>query len=87
MPEAVDASALRALPIGGKADLTYFEYVQSMTRASTAVASTAAPPIAPAQEQESVRDRLSLYALYGVDNQFSGKMIEAAPASSSASAK
>jgi hypothetical protein len=82
VPEGVDATTLGALTIGGKADLTYFEYVQSMTRAPTAVASTAAPPTAPAPAPapapESVRGRLSLYGLYGVDNQFSGKMIEAA---------
>jgi hypothetical protein len=82
VPEGVDNSALRALTIGGKADLTYFEYVQSMTRTPTAVAPTPAPPTAPpmppAYVQESARDRLSLYGLYGVDNQFSGKMIEAA---------
>ena len=78
VPDGVDVSMLKALTIGGKADLTYFEYVQSMTRTPTAAPSTAAPPTAPAQEQESVRDRLTLYALFGVDNQFSGKMIQAA---------
>jgi hypothetical protein len=78
VPAGVDVSALRALTIGGKAELTYFEYVQSITRTPTAVASTATPPMAVAQEAESVRDRLTLFALYGVDNQFSGKMIELA---------
>ena len=47
VPEGVDASTLRALTIGERADLTYFEYVQSMTRTASAVASTAAPPAAP----------------------------------------
>ena len=79
MPEGVDASQLRALTIGERADLTYFEYVQSMTRTAGAVASTAAPPAAPTPpEPDSLRNRLTVYALYGVDNQFSGKMIEAA---------
>jgi hypothetical protein len=79
VPEGVDVSALRALTIGEKADLTYFEYVQSMTRTVSAVASTAAPPAAPLPpEPESLSDRLTVYALYGVDNQFSGKMIEEA---------
>ena len=32
VPEGVDASMLKAVTIGEKADLTYFEYVQSMTR-------------------------------------------------------
>ena len=79
VPEGVDASQLRALTIGGRADLTYFEYVQSMTRTAGAVASTAAPPAAPTPpDPDSLRNRLTVYALYGVDNQFSGKMIEAA---------
>ena len=79
VPEGVDASMLRALTIGEKADLTYFEYVQSMARTVSAVASTAAPPAAPMPlAPDSLRNRLTVYALYGVDNQFSGKMIEAA---------
>ena len=78
VPQGVDVSALKALTIGGKADVTYFEYVQSMTRTPTAVPSTAAPPMAPAPAPESMRDRLTLYGLFGVDNQFSGKMIQAA---------
>jgi hypothetical protein len=79
VPEGVDASQLRALTIGERADLTYFEYVQSMTRTAGAVASTAAPPAAPTPpDHDSLRNRLTVYALYGVDNQFSGKMIEAA---------
>ena len=79
VPEGVDASTLRALTVGERADLTYFEYVQSMTRTAGAVASTAAPPAAPMPaEPDSLRDRLTVYALFGVDNQFSGKMIEAA---------
>lgn len=78
VPASVDASALRALSIGGRAELTYFEYVQSMTRTPAAAVSTAAVPIAPPQKTESVRDRLTLYGLYGLDNSFSGKMIQAA---------
>ena len=79
VPEGVDASQLRALTIGGRAELTYFEYVQSMTRTAVAVASIAAPPTAPTPpDPDSLRNRLTVYALFGVDNQFSGKMIEAA---------
>ncbi len=78
VPEGVDASMLKALTIGGRADLTYFEYVQSMTRTPSAVVSTAAPPAAPQPEPDSLRDRLTVSALFGVDNQFSGKMIEEA---------
>ncbi len=79
VPEGVDASPLKALTIGQRADLTYFEYVQSMTRTAGAAASTAAPPAAPTPpEPESLRNRLTVYALYGVDNQFSGKMLQPA---------
>ena len=78
VPEGVDASQLRVLTIGERAELTYFEYVQSMTRTAVAVASIAAPPAAPTPDPDSLRNRLTVYALYGVDNQFSGKMIEAA---------
>lgn len=78
VPEGVDTGMLRSLTIGGRADLTYFEYVQSMTLTPSAVASTAAPPAAPAPEPDSLRDRLTVSVLFGVDNQFSGKMIEEA---------
>src|SRR5262249_30614487 len=56
--EGVDTSALKALTIGGRAELTYFEYVKSMTRTPSAVAPTSAPPMPPAHDQESMRDRL-----------------------------
>jgi hypothetical protein len=70
---------LGALVVGERADLTYFEHVLSMTRAVAPATSTAIPPAAPMPaEADSLRDRLTVYALYGVDNQFSGKMIEAA---------
>jgi hypothetical protein len=79
VPEGVDASPLKALAIGQRADLTYFEYVQSMTRTPGVAASTATPPAAPAPpEPDSLRNRLTVYALYGVDNQFSGKMLQPA---------
>jgi len=79
VPAGVDASTLKALTIGERADLTYFEYVQSMARTASPVVSTGAPPAAPiALEGDSLRNRLTVYALYGVDNQFSGKMIGAA---------
>jgi hypothetical protein len=79
VPEGVDTTMLRALTIGETADLTYFEFVLSMTRTTSAGASTAAPPAAPTPpEPDSLRHRLTVYALFGVDNQFSGKMIQEA---------
>jgi len=81
VPPGVDTSMFKTLVIGERAELSYFEYVQSMTR--TASPATAAPVVEPpaaptTAASESLRDRLTLYAFYGVDNQFSGKMIEAA---------
>jgi hypothetical protein len=82
VPEGVDTSLLRALVVGEKADLTYFEFVQSMTLAAAPAASTSAPPPPPAgpvfTQPEMLTDRLTVHALYGVDNQFSGKMIQEA---------
>jgi hypothetical protein len=82
VPEGVDTSLLRALVVGEKADLTYFEFVQSMTLAAAPGASTSAPPPPPAgpvfTQPEMLTDRLTVFALYGVDNQFSGKMIQSA---------
>lgn len=87
VPEGVDASVLQVVAIGEKADLTYYEYVQSMTRVAAASTgtSTSAPPPAPmpaiappVPEPDSFRHRLTVYGLWGVDNQFSGKMIQAA---------
>jgi hypothetical protein len=79
VPEGVDTSMLKTLTAGERAELTYFEYSQSMARSASAVASTAAPPPAPTPaETDSLRDRFTMNVLYGVDNQFSGKMIEAA---------
>ena len=87
VPEGVDASMLSALIVGERADLTYFEYVQSMARTVGPATASAAPPAPPVPtEPDSLRDRLTVYALYGVDNQFSGKMIEAATGSTTGGA-
>ena len=87
VPEGVDTSMLRALTVGEKADLTYFEYVQSMTSTAGPAISTAAPPAAPVPTApDTLRDRLTVYALYGADNQFSGKMIQAATGSTTGGA-
>lgn len=91
VPDAAGVSALQIVNVGEKVDLTYYEYVQSMTRVATSAgASTSAPPAAPVPmpaiappvpEPDSLRHRLALYGLWGVDNQFSGNMIQAATGS------
>jgi hypothetical protein len=79
VPQGVDASMFNALTVGERADVTYFEYVQSMTRSAGPVTSTAVPPAAPVPTQsDGLGNRLTVNALFGADNQFSGKMIEAA---------
>ena len=83
VPEGVDTSQLRALVVGEKADLSYFEFVQSMALAPAPAASSAtpssAPPAAPVfTDPEMVTGRLTVHALFGLDNQFSGHMIQAA---------
>ena len=78
--EGGDTSVLKTLTPGERVDLTYFEYVVSMTRGAgtNATVSTGVPAAPEAPAGDSVRDRMSVYTLYGVDNSFTGKMIEAA---------
>jgi hypothetical protein len=80
MAEGGDTSVLRTLKPGQRIDLSYFEYVVSMRSGASADASAApavlqAPTPAPA---DSLRSRMTFNALYGVDNSFTGKMIQAA---------
>lgn len=72
---AFDAGMFKTIVIGDRVELSYFEYVQSMTRSA---GTPAAPPPAPVPVTESLRDRMNVQFLYGVDNSFTGKMIEAA---------
>jgi hypothetical protein len=59
--------------------LTYFEYVQSMTKGASANAAATEVPQAPTPALgDTLGDRLTMNFLYGVDNSFTGKMIEAA---------
>jgi hypothetical protein len=70
-----DPNVFRSLTVGARVNLAYFEYVQSMTRTASAPVSAVAPPVPP---PATTSNRFTVYTLYGVDNSFTGKMIEAA---------
>jgi len=85
--EGADPAQLAAVNVGERADVTYYEHVQSMNLiGSGAMAGTVvpAPPAAPQPlppvappPPDSLRHRLTFSALFGWDNQFSGKLIAA----------
>jgi hypothetical protein len=79
VPAGVDTSTLQSVIIGDRVDLSYFEYVVSMTKsAGTSTAAAAAVPGAPAPAGAALSNRVSVTFLYGLDNSFTGRMIEAA---------
>ena len=70
-----DVSLMAGLKVGDRADVTRTESASFTFRAPTVVQATspaAAPP------PDDLRHRLTVSALFGVDNSFSGKMIKAA---------
>jgi hypothetical protein len=81
--DPADLYVFQGIAMGERADVTYYEYVSSLSLASAgAVSAIATPPPAPMPlpaappiEPESLRHRLTLSLLVGLDNQFSGKMI------------
>jgi len=75
-----DTSVFNTLKAGARIELSYFEYVQSMTRdaGTSTPAATEIPPAPTPAAGDTLRDRMNVYFLYGVDNSFTGKMIEAA---------
>jgi len=69
-----DVALMEALKVGDRADVTRTESVTFSVREATAVQATA--PSAPAAPD--LRHRLTISALFGVDNPFKGNMIKAA---------
>jgi hypothetical protein len=83
--EGFDPAMLQAARAGEVADVTYVEYVQSLARTgAAAVPDTGVPPPPPVSvgqpfsDSDSLRHRLTVSVLVGWDNQFSGKVIDAA---------
>lgn len=75
---AFDSGMFKTIIIGDKVELSFFEFVTSMQRTAT---TAAAPPPAPVPIAEPLSNRLSFHTLYGIDNSFTGKMIQAATGS------
>ena len=71
--DTVDPAVFASLKIGDRVDVTWTE---ALSLQVTAAASPAAP--APAPAADGFRHRTTISVQFGVDNQFSGKMIKAA---------
>ena len=70
--DTTDASTLAGLKVGDRVDVTRTEAVRLAVESRTSVAVQATPG------PEDFRNRLTVSALWGPDNQFSGNMIQAA---------
>ena len=77
--ETVDPAVLAALKVGDRVDVTWTEALslQVTSSAAPAAAQAATPTSAPAPAPDSFRHRTTISLQFGVDNQFSGKMIKA----------
>ena len=73
--DTVDPAVFKALKVGDRVDVTWTEALSLQVTEATPAAA-AAP--APAQDPDSFRHRTTISVQFGVDNQFSGKMIKAA---------
>jgi hypothetical protein len=69
LAETLDPSGLTGLKAGDRVDITWTEALTLSMQAAPAVQ----PP-----DEDSFRHRLTISALWGLDNQFSGKMIQEA---------
>jgi hypothetical protein len=69
--DTVDPAVLAALKIGDRVDVTW-------TEALSLQVTSAASPAPPAPAADSFRHRTTISVQFGLDNQFSGKMIKAA---------
>ena len=69
-----DVSLMEGLKVGDRADVTRTESVTFAVREPTVVNATSQTPAPPADD---LKHRLTISALFGVDNSFSGNMIKA----------
>jgi hypothetical protein len=83
--DPANAALLRGISIGERVDVSWYETMQLRSDVApiappvVAVAPSSAVPITPPlTDPDDLRHRLTLSVLWGVDNQFSGKMIKAA---------
>lgn len=83
--DPANAAVLSGIAVGERVDVSWSETMQLRTGAAIAATPVVtemqpiAPPLAPPlDDPDSLRHRLTLSVLWGVDNQFSGKMIKAA---------
>ena len=72
--DTVDPAVFSSLNVGDKVDVTWTEALSLQVTAPAASTPAAAPPPAT----NSFRHRVTLSVQFGIDNQFSGKMIKAA---------
>ena len=72
-----DVSLMEGLKVGDRADVTRTESITFSVREATPVQATS-PSAAPAPSPDDLRHRLTISALFGVDNPFKGNMIKAA---------
>ena len=77
--DPADLALLRTVAVGDRVDVRWYETMEIVPGAVASAPPVAAlMPIVDEPDPDTLRDRLSLSVLWGVDNQFSGKMIEQA---------
>ena len=77
--DPADLALLRTVAVGDRVDVSWSETMEIVTGVVATVQPAAAPmPIVDDPDPDTLRHRLTLSVLFGVDNQFSGKMIEQA---------
>jgi hypothetical protein len=76
--DTVDPAVLASLKAGDRVDVTWTEALSlQVTSGTAAPAAAQAPAAAPVPPPDSFRHRSTISVQFGIDNQFSGKMIKA----------
>ena len=77
--DPANAAVLRGIAVGDRVDVSWYETMQLVTDAAPAAAPAAPvtqPVVVTVDDSDTLRHRLTLSVLWGLDNQFSGKMIQ-----------